>query len=340
MTSGRSPLPRLRANVLEAWAVWVGMDVGLFDTLATPLTFDALLEQTRFDRSALGPLVEALVTTGHLERDGEALLVSPGSAPFLQTPGTSDASSPYIGRSFGFLRTSRLFERYPTLLREGGGVELTPEDWSHVTTGSSAYVAHAVNAMLEHVRALRGSGAEAPRLLDVGCGSGDYTLELSARVPGLRALAIDPTPPVAEATERRLRGCERVEVRCCEVGDVDGKFDVVLLNHVIHVVGERLSASILEQCRERLAPGGQLVIQELVTTTENRGALFGLMMRLLFSEGDVYTRPEVENMAQRAGFERTRAHSIGPPEAGLVLVVCEADSQSSDTSPRGAGGTT
>lgn len=323
MTPHPSPLPRLRANVLEAWAVWIGIESGLFDAVATPTTEDRVQAERGFDPSALHPLLEALIATGHIDRDGETIALSAASAPFLQgsTRGAPDPASRFIGRSFGFLRTAKHFESYPRLLQDGGGLELSPSDWGHVTMGSTAYVPPAIDAMVTHVPAL--SASSPPRVLDVGCGSGDYTLELVGRIPGLSALAIDPTPAVAETTQRRLAGCPRVEVRCCGVEDVTEMFDVVLLNHVVHVVGEAVSRRILDACRARLHPGGQLVVQELVKTPHNKAELFGLMMRLLFPAGDAYTRAQVEQMARDAGFTRTRHHALGPPSAGLSLVICD-----------------
>lgn|GEM_PF-4864465 len=317
--SSPSPLPRLRANVLEAWALWTGIDSGLFQACAEPISRSDLLKATRFAPSALDPLVGALEATGHIDRVDDTLVVSDASAPFvLGSVDAPAAEAPqFIGRSFGFLRTSRHFESYPGLLQHGGQTALSPADWGHITLGSSAYVAPAVDAMCRLVPALN----QGCRVLDVGCGSGDYSLALLDRNPALEVLAIDPTPVVAERTGARLADRSRAEVRCCELGDVGGTFDVVLLNHVLHVVGDAASVPLLRQCRERLTPGGVLVVQELVKTPQNRAELFGLMMRMLFQDGQAFDESELRHQLHRAGFDAAEAFPIGAAAGGLTLLV-------------------
>lgn len=316
-----SPLPRLRANVLEAWAVWLAIDTGLFDRLKIPSTVTELQLSTGFNHSALLALLGALVTTGHVTRDGEQFVVSDASSSFVCRSENGDEPPQFIGRSFGFLRTAKHFESYPKILRDGGGVQLSAADWAHVTLGSSAYVPPAVEAMVQHVGMLTTDSA---KVLDVGCGNGDYTMQLTARLPGIEVVAIDPTVAVAAATSRRLAGCERATVRCCHLNEVDEHFDVLLVNHVVHVIGADASRQLLAQALQRLKPGGQLVIQELVTTEQNRGELFGLMMRLLFPDGRVFALEELETMATDAGFQVTAVHALGPGPAGLRLLICES----------------
>jgi SAM-dependent methyltransferase len=234
----------------------------------------------------------------------------------------SDSAS-FIGKSFGFLRTSPLFEQYPRLVREGGGLTLSDEDWQHVTLGSSAYVEPAVDAILTRLRHRDDSDWT---VLDVGCGRGDYTATLLELCPQATAVAIDPTPAVAKEAADRLAGSSRAEVRCCQVDAVPETFDVILLNHVIHVVGEGESRRILRECRRRLRPGGALFVQELVATEANRGALFGLMMRLLFPAGRIFSPGQLEALLREAELSSEPPVAIGSPESGLVLFEAHIES--------------
>ena len=314
--SGRhaSPLPRLRASVLEAWALWIGLETELFGYFAVPTRPESVRARLGLDASALAALLEALRSTGHLVRDDSGrYAVCDRSRPYLLPDSPTS-----IARSFGFLRTSRLFEEYPRLLRDGGGLELSESDWAHVTTGSSAYVEPAVHTMIARVPELSEPGVS---ILDVGCGRGDYTGNLVANNPSLTAVAIDPTPAVAARARRRLEGVERAEVRCCTVEDVDESFDVVLLNHVLHVVGEDAGRRLLEACSARLRPGGAIVVQELVETEANAGALFGLMLRLLFEQGEVFDLDRLLGLIEATGLRCTTFEHGHQPDDGLVIVV-------------------
>lgn len=306
-----SPIHRLRVAVLESWALWVALDVDLFEHLVAPTDAASLAAKLHFDQSALQPLMQALCVTGYLERsDSGDFVLNPAMAPFVLRTSPS-----YVAASFGFLRTGRWFEQYPQLLRSGGGLDLPNEVWDHVVRGSSAYTVPAVAAMFDGIPKL---ATESLRVLDVGCGRGDYATALSTRNPKLEILAIDPTPRVIEIAAERLAGVPGVQVRCCAVEEVEGNYDIILLNHIIHVVGRRQSREILRACVERLAPGGVIVVQELLETNANSGALFGLMMRLLFPEGEVLTPQEFDEHLADVGLMHEPI-MIGPGGSGLIV---------------------
>jgi release factor glutamine methyltransferase len=127
---------------------------------------------------------------------------------------------------------------------------------------------------------------KAGRLVDVGTGSGAIALAIKAARPDVRVLAIDLSPAaadVARANVSRL-GLE-VEVR---VGDLlaqaDGSFDVIVSNPPYIPSGElaalppevqreprqaldggpsglEVVANLVTQARDRLPPGGALVVE-------------------------------------------------------------------------------
>jgi trans-aconitate methyltransferase len=104
------------------------------------------------------------------------------------------------------------------------------------------------------------------RVLDVGCGSGDFTAKVAALVPAGHVVGLEPQPSmVAEAEQRALPNQSFVLAPAQELaraaGDsVDG-FDVVMSRSVLHWVPVRDHRSILEQCRQVLRPGGLLRIE-------------------------------------------------------------------------------
>lgn len=309
-----SPLHRLRINTLEAWAIWVGVESELFKWLIEPISTADLAVKADMDASALEALLRALASTGHLDRDEEAqtfCLTEPSRAYLLPDGGA------YLGDSFGFLRTSHLFSSYPRLLKHGGGLELSSEEWDHVTRGSSAYLKPAVRALIEDVPALSQGGT---RVLDVGCGRGDYSRALITHNPELLITAIDPVTSVAETARERLEDLPQVDVRCAFVEDVKETFDIVLVNHVVHVVGDEVSQHILRQCGERAGADGTVLVQELVETASNQGALFGLMMRLLFEGGKVYSRQSLEALIGASGLDVVRHIAVGRAGSGLLFV--------------------
>jgi O-antigen/teichoic acid export membrane protein/SAM-dependent methyltransferase len=105
------------------------------------------------------------------------------------------------------------------------------------------------------------------RLLDVGCASGDYLLEMQAHGWQVAGVELDPDA-AARARERGLQvATGPFPAAAAELADT---FDAIAIRHVIEHLPD--PAAALRHARERLAPGGVL----LVTTPLIDGWLAGL----------------------------------------------------------------
>jgi SAM-dependent methyltransferase len=104
-----------------------------------------------------------------------------------------------------------------------------------------------------------------PRVLDLGCGAGAWLLRALATGPGVRAVGVDTSVEVLARAERaavRLGVADRLELHAMDAREYAdaGPFDVVLCVGATHAFGGPLPA--LEAARERLAPGGRVLIGE------------------------------------------------------------------------------
>jgi 2-polyprenyl-3-methyl-5-hydroxy-6-metoxy-1,4-benzoquinol methylase len=105
-----------------------------------------------------------------------------------------------------------------------------------------------------HVRMLRlpsGGG----RLLDVGCGNGDFLRAM--RDYGWEVAGLDLDPKAIEAC--RDRGIEAACGTLDTAGLPEASFDAVTLGHVIEHFHDPIAA--LEECRRVLKPGGSLFLE-------------------------------------------------------------------------------
>jgi 2-polyprenyl-3-methyl-5-hydroxy-6-metoxy-1,4-benzoquinol methylase len=112
-------------------------------------------------------------------------------------------------------------------------------------------------------------GHQAGRLLDVGCGAGEFLARM--RQIGWESQGVEPDPNAA----RHARDRFGLNVFCgtlAEAGIPDESFDAVTMSHVIEHVADPIG--LMAECRRILKPGGRLVA--VTPNTESLGRrIFG-----------------------------------------------------------------
>lgn len=101
--------------------------------------------------------------------------------------------------------------------------------------------------------------ADAPRLADLGCGTGRLTAELAARLGAREALGVDNSPAMLEQAAAHAGPGVRFEAGDIARWQAPGAFDVVFSNAALHWVGDH--PAVLSRWAASLAPGGQLAVQ-------------------------------------------------------------------------------
>ena len=160
-------------------------------------------------------------------------------------------------------------------------------------------------------RFLLGEVHPGERALDLGCGDGAFTGELSAAAA--RAVGVD----VAEAALERARaGHPDLKFRLAPIeGPLpfdDNSFDLVWASEVIEHVGD--TARWLSEVRRVLAPGGRLLL-----TTPAHGRLrllLGGVERYSPPLGDhlhLYTRDSLRRLLAEFGFGQIQVRGAGGP---------------------------
>jgi SAM-dependent methyltransferase len=102
----------------------------------------------------------------------------------------------------------------------------------------------------------------AARAVDLGCGAGRHSVLLADRVE--RVLAVDVADRMLDIarTERTRPNVDYQHRGVLDVSVAEGPFDVVLSVHALHHVGD--PGVVLPHVRSLLAPGGRLVVADIV----------------------------------------------------------------------------
>ncbi len=272
-------------------------------------------------------LLDALVGMGYLKKAGEKYSLTPVSAAYL-------------------VRGSDLF-------MEGAAevAEIIAEDWTclpdAVKTGGPVLRNRTAEQMSEFwpllvkqifpmsftasTAAAKGLTSKERkrigRILDIGAGSGAWSIGFAKAIPNARVTVIDlpVVVPVTREYAQRHGVAERYEYREGDYHSVDfgrDSYDLAILGHILHGEGERRSKELLRRINDALVPGGSLLIAEFVPNDDRTGPamalLFGLNMLLHAPEGDVFTMREYREWLKQAGFSKVK--TVRNPNAPSPLI--------------------
>ena len=155
--------------------------------------------------------------------------------------------------------------------------------------------------------------AGAQRLVDVGGGTGVYSIALLRANPDLRAVVWDRPEVLRVAAEFAAESgvADRMEL---QGGDMfadpfPAGADVVLLSNILHDWDEPECLRLLRRCAEGLPPGGRLLIHDVFLDDDLGGPLpIALYSAALFSvtEGRAYSMAEYRRMLEASGFGVTQ----------------------------------
>jgi (2Fe-2S) ferredoxin/predicted O-methyltransferase YrrM len=296
------------------------------------------------DARATEMLLNALVAIGLLTKQGE--VVRPASrrqGPAGETAGTEGAiyqNTPVAARYFiegapddaraALMHTVHLWQRWSTLsdcVRAGTSVTYreAADRGDHWTRAFIAAMHRNAAERAPHVvRAVGTSGIE--RMLDVGGGSGAYSIAFATAGEKLRVELLD-LPAVCKLAQGYIEKAGlsgRITTRTGDLrtDDLGSGYDLVFVSAICHMLDERENLDLIERCRKALKPGGRLVIQDFILepdkTAPKSAALFSLNMLVGTKHGASYSDPEYAVWMREAGFANVaRVRLPGP--SGLMI---------------------
>jgi len=145
------------------------------------------------------------------------------------------------------------------------------ERFSNLETGQSATIDSPL-ALELIAEAAAVSTPHATRLLDIGCGAGNYSLKLLERLSQLEVTLVDLSRPMLERAEQRLRaaGCRKVTAIQADVRELElapNSIDIIVAAAVLHHLRtDKEWQSVFDRFAAALAPGGSIWIFDLLDT--------------------------------------------------------------------------
>lgn len=312
----------------RARALAAGVELDLFGQIAAgKRTVKKISDAVGASPRGIAALLDALTAIGHLRKTGDRYGLPPASAAFL-VPGKKE----YAGAIAGALSlTWDSWKNLTEVVRSGHttetvnvaeqGKEFFPKLVTSLFPGNFAASRAAVSGFPENDR------RKTHRILDVGAGSGAWSLAFAQAIPAARVTTADfrEMTPLTQQFAEKVGVASRYSYLEGDLRQTDfgrDTYDLVILGHVIHSEGEKHGLELLRKCFAALRSGGKLLIAEYVPNDARTGppmpVLFGLTMLLQTEEGNVFTMREYRSWLKGIGFRKV-AILPAPPPATVIL---------------------
>lgn len=159
------------------------------------------------------------------------------------------------------------------------------------------------------------------RLLDIGGGSGTFSVLMAAAYPELRCTVFD-LPEVVRIAEtlienQGMKGRVRVLPGNYHKDGFPAGNDVVTILGVLHQESPESIQDILKRAYDALDPGGAIYVLDVMTdathTTPKFSALFAVNMALTAASGWVFSDTELRDWLTHAGFHGIEVRPLPSP---------------------------
>ncbi len=258
---------RIRSLSAAYWISWCLQAAAKLNLCAelenSPATSAELAQRTGLDPQPLGSLLELLTMESILTRDDSGRYANtPASRAALIPGGLLDQT----GNLAHNHAAQALAPRFPDIFQPdftpapSGGVAESPESLARAAHSAALLKAPIILPFLEL--------GPNERVVDLGAGSGDYTFLMARERTDLTGTIVDRGAMATAA--RKLATDYGVADR---IRVVDGDFKTVdfghdhtlaLVSHVLHFVPAEVSRTLLRRAFESLAPGGRVVIHDIL----------------------------------------------------------------------------
>ncbi|MGA3160064.1 MAG: methyltransferase [Terracidiphilus sp.] len=295
------------------------LELDIFTAVGDGANAEQIGDRIHANARGAGILLNALVAIGLLSKSGDDYKNTLESARFF-VQGSKD------NQRKGLLHTANIWHRWGTLtdaVRRGTRIPIAgaPEWTANFIAGMQR---NAKDRAPLVVKALGTAGVR--RILDLGGGSGAYSIAFAKASPDVRCEILD-LPEVVPLTSEYVSKAGVASQVSIRPGDMHHDhfgtgYDIILLNAICHMFSAEQNLDIFRRARQALAPDGRLVVQDFILNPDKAGpqhaALFSVNMLVGTDAGATYSEAEYAGWMKAAGLSEARRIEMPGPSDLIV----------------------
>jgi len=312
------------AGWMKARIILTAAELDMFTLLdGKPLTAEELASKLKADARAAERILDCLVVFGLLEKSSGQFSLSGNGAFFSSRH--PESVLPML------LHMNNMWDNWSLLTKtvqkgKNPGLKSVLDAKDEAVTKAFIGAMHVIGkSMSQDIAASYNAGCF-KRLLDIGGGSGTYTIAFLEQNKNMTAVIFDLPDVIALAAERlKAKGyLERVSLVAGDFykDELPKGCDLALLSAIIHQNSPQENISLYRKIYQALEPGGAVLIRDHIMdesrTRPPAGALFAINMLVHTAGGDTYTFREIKETLEQAGFKEVRLVRSGEQMDCLV----------------------
>ncbi len=282
---------------------------------------EALSTALSCDGRAMERLLDALASLGLLQKERGLFSLSGGGR--MLSSRHPETILPIV------LHFNELWDKWSGLtgvVRTGKPVEGTGGEKGEANRGAFIGAMHAIGRDLSTEIAGAFDASRYVRLLDIGGGSGTYTIAFLRANAQMTAVLFDLAPVITMAEKRLLAEglSDRVTLVAGDFSrdELPTGCDLALLSAIIHQNSPAQNLDLFGKIFRALNEGGGILIRDHIMdeshTSPPAGAIFAINMLVGTAGGDTYTFGEIREGLEKAGFAEVSLVRTGKEMGGLV----------------------
>lgn len=316
------PILKLASGFMATKHLFVANELGIFEALAdSPATINGLAARTGLTRRAARISADAMVALGLLVREGDFYRNTELSTVYLSGRGPGDLRP--LLRFWDRISYPR-WDALATALAKGPSqqiIELDEQQQEIASAGIEAILAGPTAALPTSF-----DFSANRRLLDVGGGTGSWSIAVARAYPGLEAAVLE-LPAVAAIARDRIESAGlggRIDVVAGDAmsGALPPGYDVVLLANIMHYWSPDENRALLRRVRDAAEPGANLLLVDFWTdpthTQPVQAALMAGEFAVHLRNGDVYSVEEVRAWLDTTGWQFVQHVPLAGPQSLIV----------------------
>jgi 3-hydroxy-5-methyl-1-naphthoate 3-O-methyltransferase len=305
-----------------------GVKHRVFDTLESgPKTVQQIHEATGASVRGLSAILNALVGIKLLDKTDSHYSLTPESETFLVStkPGYYGGMISHTSTQLlpSFLQLNEIVatgKPAKSVNQQNGGAEF----FEQFVADLFPLGYPAAQTLAQHLNL--GSSEQSVKVLDLGAGSGVWSIALAQSAPNVHVTVVD-WPGVLNTTKAivsRFGLSDRYEFVAGDLLEAPfgTGYSAATIEHILHSEGEQRSRQLLARTLEALAPGGTIAIAEFLVDADRSGPpgglFFAVNMLVNTDMGDTYCFEEISQWLQDAGFVNPRTFNV-PGPSPLIL---------------------